>query len=120
MCIRDRLSIAILDGGRKVIHYALAKPTKEGLYAAMPRDAQFVAKPLLDTLVYRVGSLVGASYFAASLKWGVSAEVRRYILIAVTLVWAANSYYVGVCAEAHQAERHEAYRKCEGGSGEAE
>ena len=25
---------------RKIVHYALAKPTKEGLYAALPADVQ--------------------------------------------------------------------------------
>ncbi len=31
------LSIAILDGMRKILHYSLVKPTKEGLYAALSK-----------------------------------------------------------------------------------
>ena len=89
------LSIALLDGGRKVLHYALLKPTKEGLYAALGSDAQFVAKPLLDTLVYRVGSLLGATYFTAAVKGGIGADARRTILLFVTLAWLGNSYYLG-------------------------
>ncbi|KAL1510496.1 hypothetical protein AB1Y20_006800 [Prymnesium parvum] len=108
------LSISLLDGGRKVVHYALAKPTKEGLYSAMPADAQFVAKPLLDTFVYRIGSLIGASYFAASSHY---ASFRRYFLLSVTIVWGMNSYYVGICAERQQAA-HETYRACESTLGE--
>lgn len=110
------LAIALLDGARKVVHYALAKPTKEGLYSAMPSDAQFVAKPLLDTLIYRGGSLIGASYFAASMGWDISARLRRYFLLAVTVVWAFNSFYVGVYAERQQ--RHKTYRDLENVSGE--
>lgn len=52
-------SIALLDGLRKVVHYSLLKPTKESLYAALPLDVQYRAKPLLDTFIYRVGSVVG-------------------------------------------------------------
>ena len=37
----------------QVVHYSLIKPTKEGLYAAMDKEVVFVAKPLLDTLIYR-------------------------------------------------------------------
>jgi len=36
-----------------VAHYALAKPAKESLYAALPSEVQYRAKPLLDTLVDR-------------------------------------------------------------------
>ena len=39
----------------KIAHYALAKPTKESLYASMPTDVQYRAKPLLDTLINRCG-----------------------------------------------------------------
>ena len=102
------LSVALLDGGRKVIHYALLKPTKEGLYAAMPADAVFIAKPLLDTLVYRLGSLLGAWYFTSALRWGLSAEMRRYFLLAVTLCWGINSWYVGVLA--HRVQQAAALR----------
>lgn len=73
----------------------------------MPEDAQFVAKPLLDTLVYRMGSLAGASYFAASLTWDFSASFRRIFLLAITCIWALNCFYVGVFAERQQ--RHKTY-----------
>ena len=97
------LSIAVLDGLRKVAHYAVGKPTKEGLYAALPADVQFVAKPLLDTLVYRVGSLGGAAYFSACVTWGVSPQQRQAMLLGLTILWAAVSWRVGVIAESEQA-----------------
>ena len=84
---------------RKVVHYALLKPTKESLFAALPRDQQFRAKPLLDTLIYRSGSLIGAAYFEAALQLGLTPITRRYLLLAVTLVWAVNSYVLGRIAE---------------------
>jgi len=99
------LSIAILDGLRKVVHYSLVKPTKEGLYAALPRDVVFIAKPLLDTLIYRMGSLVGAAYFTAAIGWGITPKLRQYLLFAVGIAWAANSYWLGVLAERHQREQ---------------
>ena len=101
------LSIAILDGMRKVFHYSLVKPTKEGLYAAFPKDVVFIAKPLLDTLVYRTGSLIGAGYFTAAIKWGMTPKMRQYLLLAVAVVWAGNSWWLGVLAERHQKEQEE-------------
>ena len=93
------LSIALLDGGRKVVHYAIVKPTKESLYTGMSRDAQLLAKPLLDTFVYRLGSLLGAAYFAAALAGGMGEDTRRYILLAVSAVWGCNSWWIGSLAD---------------------
>jgi len=98
------LSIAFLDGARKVVHYSLLKPTKEGLYAALPKDTQFVAKPLLDTLVYRSGSLIGAAYFELMIQLEISSAARRYFLMAVAVCWAINSYVLGKLAEESQLE----------------
>ena len=96
------LSIACLDGLRKVLHYSLVKPTKEGLYASLERHVVFVAKPLLDTLIYRAGSLLGAAYFTAAIEGGLTSRHRQYLLVAVSLVWAANSVWLGLLAERHQ------------------
>ena len=110
------LSIALLDGMRKVFHYSLVKPTKEGLYAALPRDVIFVAKPLLDTLIYRTGSLIGAGYFTWAMNAGLMPETRRYILLIVSVVWMANSWWVGILAERQQrAHEEEENAKAMGG-----
>jgi len=100
-------SIALLDGLRKVVHYSLLKPTKESLYAALPVDVQYRAKPLLDTFIYRFGSVVGAAYFTWALKAGMTPIQRRLFLLAVTVVWLANSYMVGQAAEKHHREEND-------------
>ena len=106
------VSIAILDGMRKILHYSLVKPTKEGLYAGMPKDVSFIAKPLLDTLVYRTGSLIGAAYFTFAMRSGLTPRARQYLLLSVSVVWAANSFWLGVLAErAQHAQEAEEARK---------
>ena len=98
------LSIAFLDGFRKVVHYAFVKPTKEGLYASVSKEVTFIAKPVLDTLVYRTGSLLGAGYFTIVLAIGVTPVQRRVFLFFVTVLWAVNSYVLGKLAEQQQKE----------------
>ena len=85
-----------------MVHYSLAKPTKEGLYASLPKEVVFIAKPLLDTLVYRTGSLVGAGYFTLAINYGLTPRMRQYMLLVVALGWAANSWWLGVLAERQQ------------------
>ena len=102
------VSIAFLDGLRKIVHYSLVKPTKEGLYANLPKDVVFIAKPLLDTLVYRAGSLIGAAYFTAAMSAGISPKTRQFMLLTVAAIWAANSWWLGVLAERMQREQESA------------
>ena len=98
-------TIALVDAARRVIHYALNKPTKEGLYAAMSPEVQFVAKPLLDTFVYRGGYLLCSGVFAVELQWQVAPGVRRALLVAVSLALCGNSYVLGQLAEREGADR---------------
>ena len=102
-------SIALLDGLRKVVHYSLLKPTKESLYAALPKDVQYRAKPLLDTLVYRTGSVVGAAYFTWALRMGMSPTQRRLFLLATTLCWVVNSYFLGIEATRKNDEQEDSH-----------
>lgn len=98
------LPIAILDAVRKVTHYSLVKPAKEGLYASMPKEVVFVAKPLLDTLVYRTGSLLGAAYFSVFTFFELGETRRRVFLVVVSLLWAANSVLLGRTVEGTERE----------------
>ena len=89
------VSIAYLDCSRKISHYALAKPTKESIYAMMPSEVQYRAKPLLDTLVNRAAALLGAGFFALCMRLSIAVAARRGVLLAVVLVWAAVARHLG-------------------------
>ena len=70
----------------QVVHYGLLKPTKEGLYAALPKETVFIAKPLLDTLIYRTGSLICAAYFTAALGYPLTPRARQILLLSSDLL----------------------------------
>ena len=89
------LSIMLLDGTRRVVHYALLKPVKESLYVGMSSEVIYVAKPLLDTLVYRCSSVLGAGYFSLAAHLGIAPVYRQLFLLAVTIAWALNSIWLG-------------------------
>jgi hypothetical protein len=77
------------------MHYALAKPTKEALYTALPDDVQYRAKPALDTIVNRLGSLVGAGYFALCLALDVPKSYRRAAVLVLSAVWSRVALHMG-------------------------
>ncbi|MBX3374949.1 MAG: hypothetical protein KF817_14045 [Phycisphaeraceae bacterium] len=45
---------------RRAVNYAVARPTREMLFAIVNPDARYKAKSLLDTFVYRGGDALGA------------------------------------------------------------
>ena len=92
-------TIAFLDASRKVAHYSLAKPTKEGLYASLSPDIQFVAKPVLDTFVNRLGYLLCSAVFAIEFACQVPPVVRQGLLMAVAFAHHGNAWLLGRVAE---------------------
>jgi hypothetical protein len=53
---------------------------------------------------------VGAAYFTAAIQWGLTAKVRQYMLLAVSIGWAANCWWLGILAERHQQAQEELAR----------
>lgn len=57
------------------------------------------------------GSLIGAGYFTAAMSWGLTPKMRQYLLLGVAVVWAANSYWVGILAEREQQAQEDAKKR---------
>ena len=85
------------------MHYALAKPTKEALYAALPDDVQYRAKPTLDTIVNRIGTLIGSAFFALCLAHGVAPLHRRIVVLTLTVAWGYVALHMGRLASEDRA-----------------
>lgn len=43
-----------------------------------------------------------------AMRLGLAPRLRQYMLLAITFVWAANSYYLGVLAERQQRAQEQA------------
>jgi AAA family ATP:ADP antiporter len=52
--------VAAMFVGRRVLHFAVDRPSKEMLFTAVDRDDRYKTKNLIDTAVYRLGDQVGS------------------------------------------------------------
>ena len=99
------VSIVLLDGVRKVVHYSFLKPVRESIFSQLEGDVKFRAKAFIDAFVFRAGSASAAGYFAVSHAMGANPHVRASICLAVALLWLAVSCFLGRSADAMSARQ---------------
>ena len=85
------MAVAVSASGRAATH-ALARPSRELLFTALPRDDKYRAKNVIDTLVYRFGDF-GSSW----LHRGLGAAGIAVTAVAVPLAagWAVLAIALG-------------------------
>lgn len=80
---------------RRVSNFALARPTREVLFTAVPREDRYKAKNFIDTVVYRGGDQVGSWAYAGLLAVGFTLTGIAWIAVPLSALWLALSYWLG-------------------------
>ena len=84
--------IVTVQVARRGLHYAVARPVREMLFAPLGADAKYKSKPFIDTFIYRGGDQIaawvpkGLAAIAVPLAW---------IAIPAALVWAVVGLVLG-------------------------
>lgn len=65
---------------RRALNFVLSKPSREALFAVVPRAQKFQAKPILDTAVYRWGD-VGSFYFLEAVTAGFGLALQALVAL---------------------------------------
>lgn len=81
-----------LKGG----NYAVTRPGREMLFTLVDRETRFKTKPVIDTLVYRVGDSLSAwSFTALSAGLGLGMVPLALVGAGIAAVWAAMGWWLG-------------------------
>jgi AAA family ATP:ADP antiporter len=81
-----------LKGG----NYAVTRPGREMLFTLVDRETRFKTKPVIDTLVYRVGDSLSAwSFTALSAGLGLGMAPLALVGAGIAAVWAAMGWWLG-------------------------
>lgn len=78
--------------GRRGLHYAVDRPTREVLYTVLGPEEKYKSKSFIDTFVYRGGDLLGAW---ADLLLGKAGVAVAGIAIGLSAVWAGVGVALG-------------------------
>jgi AAA family ATP:ADP antiporter len=101
--------VVVFDVLRRTASYGLAKPTKEVLFAVVPREDKYKAKSFIDTAVYRGGDALSGWAFKGMRTIGLDLSTIAWVGVPLALVWAALSWRIGRreerMADEHRAER---------------
>jgi AAA family ATP:ADP antiporter len=87
---------------RRGSDYAVARPCREVLYAAVGREARYRAKGLVDTVVYRAGDVAGAWAFGLIEALPGLSRAAPMALVPLSLAWIALSLGLGHAAGARR------------------
>ncbi|MCC7461018.1 MAG: MFS transporter [Gammaproteobacteria bacterium] len=80
----------------KAGNYAVTRPGREMLFTLVDRETRFKTKPVIDTLVYRVGDSLNAwSFTALSQGLGLGMQALALIGAGIALAWAATGAALG-------------------------
>jgi ATP:ADP antiporter, AAA family len=85
-------TLAVFQVARRTGEYAIARPARELLYTAVPREDKYQAKHLIDTVAYRGGDQVGI-WLDAALRAAGAAGIA--VALPLALAWGALSVWLG-------------------------
>jgi ATP:ADP antiporter, AAA family len=80
---------------RRVSNFALARPTREVLFTAVPREDRYKAKNFIDTVVYRSGDQVASWSYAGLIALGLSMSGIAMVAVPLSALWLALSFWLG-------------------------
>ena len=88
-------ALVVFSAARRICEFALAKPVRESLYTAVPREARYKAKSFIDTVVYRGGDAVSGWQFGALQGLGLGLAAISFAMLPLALAWLGLAFFLG-------------------------
>ena len=80
---------------RRAGEFAVSKPVRETLFAAVPREDRYKAKNFIDTAIYRGGDTASGWLFSGLRALGMSLSAISFAMVPVALAWTALGFWLG-------------------------
>lgn len=85
----------VVQVARRVSNFALARPAREVLFTAVPREDRYKAKNFIDTVVYRGGDQVASWSYAGLLALGLGMTGISIVAVPLSILWLGLSFWLG-------------------------
>ncbi len=83
--------IALVQGMRRALHYAVDRPSREVLFTVIEPEAKYKAKSFIDTVVYRGGDALSGWGYQGLVSAGLGVAGTALVAVPVTGAWLAVS-----------------------------
>ena len=104
----------LFDVGSRTIAHGLAKPTREYLFALVPREQKYRAKNFIDTAVYRGADAAGAWAIQRVLQLGTALSQLSLLGLLPAALWAGLTVALGRRAKQRRRDFEAADRSAPG------
>jgi AAA family ATP:ADP antiporter len=89
------LMVQALQAIRRIIQYAIARPSREICFTVVPQDFRYQAKNVIDTVVYRLGDITGAGVQRALAFLGVGLGATLGVGAMASVAWGGVAWVLG-------------------------
>ncbi len=87
--------MALFQAIHRATRYAISRPARETLFAVVPAEEKYKAKPIIDVFLYRGGDVAGAGIDGLLRSIGLSLSWMAVATIPFTAAWGALSLGMG-------------------------
>lgn len=88
--------VAALQVARRAGNYGITRPAREMLFTVLDRESRFLAKPVVDIVLYRGGDMLWAWAFTAlTALFGFGVAGTAAVGSGIALLWAGTGVWLG-------------------------
>jgi len=87
--------MALFQALHRATRYAISRPARETLFAVVPPDEKYKAKPIIDVFLYRGGDVAGAGIDGLLRSLGLSLSWVAMATVPFAGAWTALSLGMG-------------------------
>ena len=89
------LVLAIFQGVRRSVDYAITRPAREILFTVLPREDKYKGKNFIDTVVYRGGDAASGWLYSGLAAVGLGLGGIALVAVPLAALWGATGYWLG-------------------------
>jgi len=87
--------MAIFQAVHRATRYAISRPARETLFAVVPPEEKYKAKPVIDVFLYRGGDVTGAGIDGLLRSLGMSLSWMALATVPFAAAWTVLSLGMG-------------------------
>lgn len=79
--------LSIFDAVRKMLNYAIARPSREILFTVVSKEDKYIAKNFVDTFVYRAGDSMASFAFTGIKNLNLGGQAYSWTAVPFSCLW---------------------------------
>lgn len=79
--------LSLFDAFRKMLNYAIAKPSREILFTVVSKEDKYIAKNFVDTFVYRAGDSMASFAFTGIKNLNLGGQAYSWTAVPFSCLW---------------------------------